>query len=118
MYPRAPAHIVQSIESDYFGYILPKNIVTRHPEVARTMVYLICKNLKEHRAAYLILYAELPPISRRQLITPTIEDDIVELLMWALTHYFDEIRYWILINYNIWIVKSTIYYIIKYKKFT
>ena len=65
MYPRAPAHIVQSIKSDYFGYILPKNIITRHPEVARTMVYLIYKNLKEHEAAYPILYAELPLIGRR-----------------------------------------------------
>jgi hypothetical protein len=101
MYPRAPAYIVQSIKSDYFGYILPKNIITRHPEVARTIVYLICKNLKEHGAAYPILHAELPPIGRRQLITPTMEDDIVKLLIRASTHYLNEIRHWILINYNI-----------------
>jgi len=88
-YPRAPAYIIQSIKRDYFGYILPKNIITRHPEVARTTVYLICKNLKEHGAAYPILHAELPPISRRRLITPTIEDDIVELLMRAPTHYLN-----------------------------
>ena len=101
MYPRAPAHIVQSIESDYFGYISPKNIVTRHPEVARTTVYLICKNLKEHGAAYPILHVELPPIGRHRLITPTIEDDIVKLLMRAPTHYLNEIRHWILMNHNI-----------------
>jgi uncharacterized protein (DUF2384 family) len=118
MYPRAPAHIVQSIESDYFGYISPKNIVTRHPEVARTTVYLICKNLKEHGAAYPILHAELPPIGRRRLITPTIEDDIVELLMRAPTHYLDEIRHWILMNHNIWISESTVCRTIKRKAFT
>ena len=81
MYPHAPANIVQSIKSDYFGYISPKNIITRHPEIARTMVYLICKNLKEHRAAYPILHAEPLLIGRHQLITPVIENNIVELLM-------------------------------------
>jgi hypothetical protein len=64
MYLHTPAHIVQSIESDYFGYILPKNTITIYLEVARTTVYLIYNNLREHGAAYLILYAELPPISR------------------------------------------------------
>ena len=59
MYLYAPAYIVQSIKSDYFGHILPKNIVIRHLEVARTTMYLIYKNLKEHRAVYLILYIEL-----------------------------------------------------------
>ena len=118
MYSRAPAHIVQSIESDYFGYISPKNIVTRHPEVARTTVYLICKNLKEHRAVYPILHAELPPIGRRRLITLTMEDNIVKLLIWAPTHYLDEIQHWILMNHNIWVSESTICRIIKRKEFT
>ena len=103
---------------DYFGYISPKNIVTRHPEVARTTVYLICKNLKEHGAAYPILHAEPPPIGRRQLITPAIENDIVELLMRAPTHYLDEIQHWILMNHNIWVLESTVCYTIKCKDFT
>jgi hypothetical protein len=52
---------------------------------------LLYKNLKKQGAAYPILHTELLPISRRRLITPTIEDDIVELLMRAPTHYFNEI---------------------------
>ena len=70
MPPRAPAHIVASIESDYYGLISTKNIVTRHPEVAQYTIYSLIKNLKEHRAAYPILYAEPQPFGRPQLITP------------------------------------------------
>ena len=58
MPPRAPAHIVASIETDYFGFIVAKYIIIRHPEVSKTTFYLLLKNLKEYRAAYPILYAE------------------------------------------------------------
>jgi hypothetical protein len=58
MLPRAPANIVASIESDYFGLIAAKNIVIRHLEVAQCTVYLLIKNLKEHGAVYPVLYAE------------------------------------------------------------
>ena len=68
---RVPAHIAQSIESNYFGFIKPIYIVTRHPEVAQSTVYLLCKNLKEHGAAYPTAQA-LPPPGRTRLITPTI----------------------------------------------
>ena len=101
MLPWASAHIIISIESDYFGFIAPKYIVLRHPEVARCTIYLLIKNLKEHGAAYPILHTEPQPFGRPQLITPAIEDDIVELLMRAPTHYLDEIRHWILMNHNI-----------------
>jgi hypothetical protein len=87
---RVPTHIAQSIESDYFGFIKPIYIVTRHPEVARSTIYLLYKNLKEYRAAYLTVQA-LPPVGRTQLITPAIEDNVVELLMRAPTHYLNEI---------------------------
>ena len=90
MSPRAPAHIIAS-----------KNIVTRHPEVAQCTVYLLVKNLKEHRAAYPILRAEPQPFGIPRLITPAIEDNVVELLIRAPTHYLDEIRHWILMNHNI-----------------
>ena len=101
MSPRAPAHIVASIESDYFGLISTKNIVIRHPEVAQCTVYLLVKNLKEHGAAYPILHAEPQPFGRPRLITLAIEDDIMEMLMRAPTQYLDEIRHWILMNHNI-----------------
>ena len=52
---RVPAYIAHSIESDYFGFIKPIYIVTRHPEVAQSTVYLLCKNLKEYRASYLTI---------------------------------------------------------------
>ena len=58
MTPRALAHIVTSIEADYFGLIAAKYIIIRHPEVFKTTVYLFLKNLKEHRVAYPILHAE------------------------------------------------------------
>ena len=118
MPPRAPAHIVASIKSDYFGLISTKNIVTRHPEVAQCTVYSFIKNLKEHGAVYPILHAEPQPFGRRRLITPAIEDDVVELLMRAPTHYLDEIRHWILMNHNIWISESTVYRTIKRREFT
>jgi transposase len=118
MSPRAPAHIVASIKSDYFGLISTKNIIIRHPEVAQSTVYLLIKNLKEHGAAYPILHAEPQPFGRRRLITPAIEDDVVELLMRAPTYYLDEIRHWILMNYNIWISESTVCRTIKRKEFT
>ena len=114
---RVPADIAQSIESDYFGFIKPIHIVTRHPEVAQSTVYLLCKNLKEHGAAYPTIQA-LPPAGRTRLITPAIEDDVVELLMRAPTHYLDEIRHWILMNYNIWISESTVCRTIKRREFT
>ena len=91
MTPRAPAHIVTSIEADYFGLIAAKYIIIRHPKVFKTIIYLFLKNLKEYRAAYPILHAEPQPFGRPQLITPAIEDDVVELLMRAPTHYLDEI---------------------------
>ena len=118
MSPRAPAHIIASIKSDYFGLISSKNIVIRHPEVAQCTVYLLVKNLKEHRAAYPILHAEPQLFGRPRLITPAIEDGIMELLMRAPTHYFDEIRHWILINHNIWISESTVCRTIKHREFT
>ena len=93
MPPRAPAHIVTSIKSDYYGLISTKNIVMRHPEVAQCTVYSLIKNLKEYRAAYLILHVEPQPFGRPRLITPAIEDGIVELLMRAPTHYLNEIRH-------------------------
>ena len=49
---RVSTHIARSIEDDYFGLIKPIYIVTRHAEVAQSTVYLLCKNLKEHKAAY------------------------------------------------------------------
>jgi hypothetical protein len=58
MPPRAPAHIVASIKADYFGFIAAKYIIIRHPEVSKTTIYLLLKNLKEYRAAYPILHAE------------------------------------------------------------
>ena len=64
MPPRAPAHIVASIKADYFGLIAAKYIIIRHPEVSKTTVYLLLKNLKEHGAAYPVLYAEPHPFSR------------------------------------------------------
>ena len=118
MPPRAPAHIVASIESDYYGLISTKNIVTRHPEVTQCTVYSLIKNLKEHGAAYPILYAEPQPFSRPRLITPAIKDGVVELLMRAPTHYLDEIRHWILINHNIWISELTVCRTIKRREFT
>ena len=114
---RVPADIAQSIESDYFGFIKPIHIVTRHPEVAWSTVYLLCKNLKEHRAAYPTVQA-LPPPGRTWLITPAIEDDVVELLMHAPTDYLDEIQHWILMNHNIWVSESTVCCTIKCKDFT
>ena len=117
MSPRAPANIVASIESNYFGLIAAKNIVIRHPEVAQCTIYSLIKNLKEHGAAYPVLYAE-PQLGRPRLITPAIEDDVVELLMRAPTHYLDEIRHWILMNHNIWILESTVCCTIKRKEFT
>ena len=93
MPPRASAYIVASIESDYFGFIAPKYIVLRHPEVARCTIYLLIKNLKEHGAAYPILYTKPQPFGRPQLITLAIEDDIIELLMRAPTHYLNKIRH-------------------------
>ena len=118
MTPRAPAHIVTSIEADYFGLIAAKYIIIRHPEVFKTTVYLLLKNLKEHRAAYPILHAEPQPFGRPQLITPAIEDDVVELLMRAPTYYLDEIRHWILMNHNIWISELTVCRTIKRREFT
>ena len=79
---------------------------------------MLVKNLKEHGAAYPILHAEPQPFSRPYLITPAIEDDVVELLMRAPTHYLDEIQHWILMNYNIWISESTICRTIKRREFT
>jgi hypothetical protein len=117
MSPRAPANIVASIKSDYFGLIAAKNIVIRHPEVAQCTVYSLIKNLKEHKAAYPVLYTEPQP-GRPQLITPAIEDDIVELLMRAPTHYLNKIRHWILMNHNIWILESTVCRTIKHREFT
>src|SRR6266705_2844036 len=67
-----------------FRYILQS---VKTVGIARTKVHLFCKNLKEHGAAYPILHAELPPIGRRRLITLTMEDNIVKLLIWAPTHY-------------------------------
>ena len=118
MPPRVSAYIIASIKSDYFSFIVPKYIVLRHPEVARCTIYSLIKNLKEHGAAYPILHAEPQPFGRPRLITPAIEDDIVELLMRAPTHYFDEIRHWILINHNIWISESTVCRTIKRREFT
>ena len=118
MPPRAPAYIVASIEADYFGLIVTKYIIIRHPEVSKTTIYLLLKNLKEHRAAYPILYTEPQSFGRPQLITPAIEDDVIELLMWAPTHYLNKTRHWILINHNIWILELIVYRIIKRKEFT
>jgi len=118
MTPRAPAHIITSIEADYFGLIAAKYIIIRHPEVSKTTVYLLLKNLKEHRAAYPILHAEPQPFGRPQLITPAIEDNVVELLMRAPTHYLDEIQHWILMNHNIWISELIVCCIIKRREFT
>jgi hypothetical protein len=56
MRSRAPAYIVASIKSDYFGFIATKYIITRHPEVAKSTTYLLIKNLKEYRAAYPVLF--------------------------------------------------------------
>ena len=64
MTPRAPAYIVTSIEADYFGLIAAKYIIIRHPEVSKTTVYLLLKNLKEHKTAYPILHAEPQPFGR------------------------------------------------------
>jgi hypothetical protein len=64
MPPRAPAHIVASIEADYFSLIAAKYIIIRHPEVSKTTIYLLLKNLKEHGAAYPILHAEPQPFGR------------------------------------------------------
>ena len=64
MLPRASAYIVASIKSDYFGFIAPKYIVLRHPEVAQYTIYSLIKNLKEHGAAYPILHAEPQPFGR------------------------------------------------------
>jgi hypothetical protein len=115
---QAPVYIVASIEANYFGFIAAKYIIIRHPEVSKTTIYLLLKNLKEHRAAYPILHTEPQPFSRPQLITPAIEDDVMELLIRAPTHYFNKIRHWILMNHNIWISESTVCYIIKRKEFT
>ena len=93
MQSRAPAHIITSIKSDYFGFIATKYIITRHPEVAKSTIYLLVKNLKEHRAAYPVLYTVPQPVSRRRLITPAIEDDIIELLIQAPIHYLNKIRH-------------------------
>ena len=117
MVPRVSAHIARSIEDDYFGLIKPIHIVTRHAEVARSTVYLLCKNLKEHGAAYPTVQA-LPSSGRPRLISPAIENDIVKLLMRAPTDYLDEIRHWILINHNIWVSESTVCRIIKRREFT
>ena len=118
MPPRAPAHIVSSIEADYFGLIAAKYIIIRHPEVSKTTIYLLLKNLKKHRVAYPILHAKPQPFNRPQLIIPAIEDNIVELFMRAPTHYLDKIRHWIFINHNIWISESTVCRTIKRKEFT
>ena len=118
MPPRAPAHIVASIESDYYGLISTKNIVMRHLEVTQCTVYSLIKNLKEPRATYPILYVEPQPFGKPWLITPAIEDGVMELLMRAPTHYLNKIRHWILINYNIWILESTVCCTIKHKEFT
>ena len=64
MPPRAPAYIVASIKSDYFGFIALKYIVLRHPEVAQYTIYSLIKNLKEHKADYPILYTKPQPFSR------------------------------------------------------
>jgi hypothetical protein len=65
MRSRAPAYIVASIKSDYFSFIATKHIITRHPEVAKSILYLLIKNLKEHRAAYPVLYAVPQLVGRR-----------------------------------------------------
>ena len=93
MLPQAPTHIISSIKTDYFGLIAAKYIIIRHLEVSKTTVYLLLKNLKEHRAAYPILHIELQSFGRPQLITPAIENDIIELLMRAPTYYLDKIRH-------------------------
>ena len=90
--PRAPANIVASNKSDYFRLIVAKNIVIRHPKVAQYTVYSLIKNLKEHGAVYPVLYTE-PQLGRPRLITPAIEDDVMELLMQAPTHYLNKIRH-------------------------
>jgi hypothetical protein len=69
-------------------------------------------------AIYLILHAEPQLFNRPQLITPAIEDNVIELLMRAPTHYFNKIRHWIFINHNIQILESTVRRIIKRKEFT
>jgi len=101
MPPRAPAHIVASIKANYFGFIAAKYIIIRHPEVSKTTIYLLLKNLKEHGAAYPILHAEPQPFGRPRLITPAIEDDVVKLLMRSPTEYLNKVRHWILMNHNI-----------------
>ena len=78
---------------------------------------MLYKNLKEYRAAYPTAQA-LPPPRRTRLITPAIEDDVVKLLIRAPTNCLNKIQHWILINYNIWVLESTIYRIIKRKEFT
>ena len=118
MPPRAPAHIVASIEADYFGLIAAKYIIIRHPEVSKTTVYLLLKNLKEHGAAYPVLYAEPHLFGRPRSIIPAIEDNVVKLLIRAPTNYLNKVRHWILINYNIWVSESTVCHTIKRKEFT
>jgi hypothetical protein len=58
MPPQAPTYIVASIKADYFGLIVAKYIIIRHPEVSKTTIYLLLKNLKEYGAAYPILHIE------------------------------------------------------------
>ena len=50
-----PANIAQSIKSDYFGFIKPIYIITKYLKVTQFTIYLLYKNLKEHKAAYLTI---------------------------------------------------------------
>ena len=81
---------------------------------------MLIKNLKEHGAAYPVLYTEPQPqpFGRPRLITPAIEDDVIKLLIQAPTHHLNKIQHWILINHNIWILELTICCIIKRREFT
>ena len=105
MSPRINARLADTIKSELSIGIEPLNVANRYPEVYRSTVYRLWRNLRLLRTPYPPRFA---PAGRPRLITPDIEEDLVELLSLRPTLYLDEIAYHILINFNLLVSEATV----------
>ena len=106
MPPRTDPRLVNAICSDLTIGMEPLDVAKRYPEVHRSTVYRLWRSTRILGSPYCPV--RLAPAGRRRLITPSIEEDLVELLSTRPTLYLDEIAYYLLVDHNLSVSEATI----------
>lgn len=114
--PRSGGAIVKLIEFEYFLGRRPSEIIKTNPQLKKTTVYQICKTLEWWGVPYPA--QRLSIWGRPRKMTQEMVDSLVQLLAVWSTYFLNELQYYILSTYQLWVSESTISYTIKEVAFT